>query len=341
MKKKSLIIVLICIGGMLMLFSGIKSLFKHNVPLSGGKIIKTDPHAPKEIKSDEIINFSISFFRYGDFYYEEDRNYSFKMTVTDDGKYIITEDSNEILQCETDKEFAVKLQKIISDNQFVQLNGTWEKTSGLPPEFEPYNLAVVYASNEKLNVHKDNNPHAEWTFDILDLFAREFDAHGISDLVPAKETSTVTRFSLEFAYDNVRHTYSEIYVPITEEEKQRDFEDIATNGYNLDNCQKMAYAQLWDRDTNTKISETRSADLSEEHYKALSEIAINTDLKRFDNGQICPPGFDYNSPQYYEFYIEFESGNRLIGHSNDPEQCQLFKEIAEQFSDYYLDFVGR
>jgi len=40
----------------------------------------------------------------------------------------------------------------------------------------------------------DGNPKAKWTGEGLDLFATEFGEHGIENLLPPKENSTITRF---------------------------------------------------------------------------------------------------------------------------------------------------
>lgn len=335
------IIVIMCVGGAVLLVGcqQNQTLSSSEEVITGGKEDHSDYDAPKEIKSEEMISFETNFFRYGDYVYEKDRSYRFKMTKSEDDIFIITEGYDEKLKCETDGTFPAKLQQVIREYNLVSLNGISKQTYGLPEEFAPCFLSAEYASGEKLYFYMDNDPEAEWSGAILDLFSGEFGNHGIDDLLPPKEESMMTRFSLEYSFGDVRYCYGEILVPVTEEEKSRSFEEILTEGRNEDDCVKKAYAEVWDR-SGTELSDNRSADTTEEHYLALQEIVEETELIRFQNGQIIPGEFDYdNAQQYYEFYIEYESGKRMSGFSDDAKLCEKFKPIAERFSRYYEEYL--
>lgn len=302
---------------------------------TGGLTDKTNENAPKEIKSDELIFFETEFFRNGDYVYDKDRIYRFKMTKSEDGVYTITEGYDENLKCETDVSFAVRLQQIIREYDLVSLNGIDKQTAGLPPEYGPYWVNAEYASEEKLYFFMDGDPNEAWTGAILDLFAKEFGDHGIADLLPPKEESAMTRFELEYSFGDVRYCYGEIWIPMTEEESERSLEDVMTNGANYDDCVKMAYAEAWDKKNNESLGDGRRADITEEYYQALQEIVEETELNRFQNGSIFPGSFDYeNTPQYYEFYIEYESGKRMSAFTQDAEQCERFAAIAARFTEF-------
>lgn len=186
MKNKLTIIILLCIGGVLLMF-GLFKIFKTENSGNGQVTNKTDYSAPKAIKSTELTSFYTSFYRISDEYYNVDRKYDFYMCKTDDGKYIISEGyyENE-LKCETDVSFANKLDKIIRDYDLISKNGSSKVTASLPPEYGPWEVKATYASNEKLYFHEDGNPQADWTRAVLNLFANEFSKNGIDDLLPAK-----------------------------------------------------------------------------------------------------------------------------------------------------------
>ena len=271
---------------------GKKNIIKQTEVVSGGTRDDSDYDAPKTINSDELISFHTEFFRYGDSIYDVDRRYIFTMTKSDEG-IVITEGNAEELKCATDNTFVQKLIQIIKDYKLEELNGIDRQTYGLSPDYGPYWLEAEYASGEKLYFYMNGDPYAEWTWEVLDLFAREFGEHGIDDLLPPKENSKMTRFELEYVCGDIRYSYGETNVPMTED-----------------------------------------------HYEALKEIADDMELMRFQNGMIFPAQFDYdNTSQYYEFYVEYESGTVMSGFSDDPGQCEKFKPVAEKFLEYYEEYL--
>lgn len=65
-------------------------------------------------------------------------------------------------------------------------------------------------------------------------------------------------------------------------------------------------------------------------------------MKSIQNGYSVPGGFDYaGTPQYYEFYIEYASGKCMNGFSDDPEECAIFKPIAEKFGAFYEEYLDK
>ena len=188
----------------------------------------------------------------------------------------------------------------------------------------------------------NGNPSDEWTGAVLDLFAKEFGSHGIEDLLPPKEDSIISRFELEFTFGDMRYSYGEMSVPVTEETKNRTLEDVATNGAGEEGYVVVVFADCWDRSGKTESKERPMAIPTAEHYATLQEIVEDVGLVSFYNGKTFPGGFDYqNTPQYYEFYVEYESGKVLCGFSDDADACAEFEPIAERFSEYYEDFVKK
>lgn len=308
-------------------------------PVCGGKTDLTDYDAPKSVQSEELISFTTRFYRQMDFVYRNDRSYSFSMKKLDDGTYQIGEEESE-LSCVTDADFAARLEKLIRDNDIAKLNGIYTETAGLPFEYAPESLNAVYASGESINYHFDGNPESSWNGMVLDLFAKEFDSHGLNELMPPKEDSVMTRFNIEYTFGDIRYLYGEIDVPVTQEEKSRSLEDLATNGFDESAYVTMAFASPWDRTGKTDFGEDRMAEITPEFYEALQAIVVDTDLVKLQNGMIFPGGFDYqNTPQYYEFFIEYESGKSMSGFSAEPADCEKFRPIAEKFAQFYENYL--
>lgn len=339
---KKVILFIICVGVALMLFgckkrgnTGIKEEPK------GGKTVNTDYSAPKTIESDDIVLFKTEFYRNADVAYDTSRQYAFNMTMSESGAYVISEGYNETLKCETDASFAGKLQALIRKYDIIKMNGKYELTSTLPPEYGPFVLKAEYASGEKLNITVDGDPSDSFTGEVLDLFAKEFGNHGINDLLPPEENTIITSFSIEYTRGDKKYAYGEMLIPISEDDAQHSLNDVAKYGIVEDGYIKKAWAHLWDRTEKTEICEDRMADLSDEFYKGLQDIVENTDLKKLVNGKTFPGGFDYdNTPEYYEIHIEYKSGKTLSAFSDNPEECARFIPVAEQFAAYYEGYLS-
>lgn len=325
-----------------MLFGLFNRILKDDIDvIDGGTKDDTNHLASKTISSTEITSFSTSFYRFSDNYYDDSRHYDFGMEIKD-GRYVIYEgffDSRT--ECETDADFAVKLDEIIRKYNLIRYNGVSRVTSGLPPEYGPWSLNADYASGENLNFYENGNPTADWTRAVLDLFASEFSRHGIDDYMPVKESAKMTRFDLIFSYSDTTYTYGEIWVPVTEEAKNRTLEELATSGYDDENYARKAYTDRWSKTAKTPENDRRYADVSEDYYEALKAISEEVDLKLFNNGEVMPGGFDYDgTPQYYEFYVEYENGNRIMGFSDDPEKCEQFRPIANKYAAFFEEYLN-
>ncbi len=157
--------------------------------IDGGIKDETNHLAPKTIKSKELTSFRTSFFRFIDQDYIDGRRYGFGMEINEDGTYIISEGYyDDRIECETDSDFAVRLDAIIREYDLIASNGVSKVTAGLPPEYGPWEMRALYASGEKLNFYENGEPTADWTEAVLELFANEFSRHGIDDLTENGKT---------------------------------------------------------------------------------------------------------------------------------------------------------
>lgn len=338
MKMKYLILLLVCVAFVAILAGCRKKDEIEPDPgevICGGRTVKTDPNAPKEIESDDLVSFEAYFYKDADFYYDVQRSYRFSMTKEEDGTYTIFE-GEDSLSCKTDADFAAKLQNVIREQNLIASNGIYDVTSGIAPQYGPYELSALYASGESLTFCMNGDPTDKWTGAILDLFAKEFLARGVDAYGPSLEDRTMTRFNLDYAFDDIRHQYGEMLVPVTEDAKAKSVEDLVTNGIDEDGYAKKAFIKSIDRTALTVVDGDRMADLPENFYADLQEIFESCDAVSIFNGKTFPAAFDYEGvPEYFELYIEYESGKTFSAFSDDPEICEQFKPIAEAFSAYF------
>lgn len=317
-----LLAIVMCIGSMAMI-GGCSGKRNQNNYISGGITDNTDYDAPKVLESDDLVSFETEFYRNSDYVYDKGRKYIFKMSKNDKGVYTISEGEGEALKCETDEEFAKKLQQIIRDNNLMEFNGVYRKTAGLAPEYGPYWAEASYSSSEKLYFYMNGDPDAKWTFEVLDLFANELGNHGITELLPAKEESRISRFNIEYSFGDIRYYYGEVKVPVAGDG------DI-----------KMIHADTFDRTAKSDIEDNRRAVITDDYYDMIKKMVDDNNLIYFQNGEIIPFDFDLeNTPVYFEFYIEYENGKIMSGYSDNPDTCEKFKDIAMQFSDFYDSYL--
>ena len=125
----------------------------------GGKTDNTDPNAPKVISSTEITSFKCSFttanaLNPGGL---GRRFYSFEASLQS-GKVIgsyrsdVRSSPDETISgaFETDPDFMVELQAIISEHDIAKYNGISIRVGGLPPKLGS-RIYVTYASGEQIS----------------------------------------------------------------------------------------------------------------------------------------------------------------------------------------------
>lgn len=304
---------------------------------TGGKVDRSDYSAPKEIKSDNLVSFSCSYFLYGEVGGMSDSSYGISVTKEDDGKFILSEEVHGI-SCETDEEYLRKVQEIIKEYDFASINGLDSHTSGLPTEFQPCYFSALYDSGEKIYFSENNNPESEWGRKLLKITQEEFTNHGITVLNPPIEDSVVTRFMLTYTDGDMCYYFSEVEVPV--EGVHKSLADLAEEGYGEGEYEIKLQYQVWDRAGNLE-RKTYRGDIDETYYEFLRGIIFQNNINEFASLSGAPVSFNYqDSPAYYEFYIEFEDGSTLCGFSDDPDMNAKFAPAADEIATYiksYLD----
>lgn len=150
--------------------------------ICGGTIYRKTPFARKKIKSDKLVSFTAKFYRDGTYEkkygYIQDGSYLFEVKPHKTGKLIVSENCYYKTSAETDETILSELQKIIVKYNLVNLNGLAHYTQGLPPEFQPAYIEAKYDSGERLSFCITNDPHADWSKDIVHILRDELARRG-------------------------------------------------------------------------------------------------------------------------------------------------------------------
>jgi len=146
--------------------------------ICGGTTKNNDPDAPKVIESTEIVGFSVAFFLAERWTEEEDHRFDFQIKPDENGVLTAYEQYSGI-RCPADETLLNALQEVISQNNLAAMNGIYEVTAGLPPEYNARRLEVEYASGEKLYYTVDNDPYETWAVQVCDVFVDWFHANEI------------------------------------------------------------------------------------------------------------------------------------------------------------------
>ena len=149
--------------------------------ICGGTIDNTDPDAPKVIESTEITEFSVAFFLAERWTGEDDHRFDFEVKPDENGVLTAYEHYSGV-QYPADEDLLIALQEVIVQNNLAAMNGIYEVTAGLPPEYQPRILKVKYASGETLSYTVDNDPYEAWAMQICDVFAEWFHEKGIMEV---------------------------------------------------------------------------------------------------------------------------------------------------------------
>ena len=159
MKKmcKLIILLILAIALAAVVFWFRKSVSPPNT--GGGKTDNTDPNAPKVISSIEITSFECSFTTANSLNPDRlgRRFYRFEAALQN-GKVIgsyrseVSSSPDETVSgtFETNPDFMVELQAIISEHHIAKYNGISIRVGGLPPKLGS-RIYVTYASGEQIS----------------------------------------------------------------------------------------------------------------------------------------------------------------------------------------------
>lgn len=320
MFKKGIKILMISLLNLLMIFN-LGGCTKQAE--SGGTIDNTDKNAPKEIKSKEIINFSVNFYLQDRWKKDDNHYFYFEIKENEEGDLIASETISKI-SYKADEELLNGLQKIIDEEELVKLNGTDRYTAGLPSEYQPSRLSVLYASDEKLNITTNNNPTSPWAIKVYTLFAEWFLDKGIDDLYPKKEESLINRIDITLIENG---------------------QIISYFGATMDGS-KYFFKSIYD-ETQKKTIEEDNIDFPIDFYQIVTSI-INKynfireyDFTYFDHYDGYYGLYERDDNEIdkedlkLEMYIEYESGKIVNIDTKKQSQINELRPIINEVFEYF------
>ena len=298
-------------------------------PIDGGTTIHTDANAPKVIESKDIRAFYANFYLQNRWRGDRESFFEFEIRLDDKGTLTAAEKVSGA-SLPADKELLDALQAVIDEYDLASLNGIYEVTAGLPPEFQERYLQVSYESGESLTYTANNEPEAKWAEAFYDVFAAWFSAHGDDTLQPARESSLVTRFDLDSVENAIYLRYGGINVP----------EDMAIEGETY-----LLEWSVWD-DTAKETLNEEFILFPEDYYEKITEILAKYDVcLKYDQSY-----FDHSDGYYgmgtkgpddgeedlegrrLELYVEFESGRRM---SIETKKASEIEGLGPMLSELY------
>ncbi len=330
MKKGRVIMIITLCAFMLSGLFGCKDT-EVEEPIDGGRTERRDPNAPKEIRSKEIQSFYVRFYLSNRWNRQEERFFEF--TVEEENGNLTAQEKNTGISEVADTELLTGLQEIIDRHELVKNNGVYSVTAGLPPEYQPGSLQVIYASGERLYFTEDNDPYAIWQEEIYDLFARWFSARGKEDLYPEKETSRVESLRLWVGDEGLLRQYE------TDEEEGKQILTVS----------------VYDMNRQEEVSE-ESAETDDAFLDKLTDIlAAHEVVRKYEFSRYDHEANNYGNHDrgYYGFGngpfeeeddkerrvdldVWYESGNSLSIGTKKPSEMEgmqsLIKELTELFS---------
>ena len=306
-----------------------------NEQICGGVVDNSDATAKKVINSDKPVSFSCNFFLYGSVTGESDSGYGISVKRDNEGRFLLTESKHNV-SCETDDAYLQGIQQIIIDNNLISINGLNRYTSGLPVMFQPCYFDAVYDSGERLRFSINNNPESEWGRAIYKLTRAEFEKHGITAFAPRTDAGKIRKFILTYTEGELYHRFGEIEVPVAGVKKS--LMEIAEEGYKEGESEMKVQHTAMNRRTNERT--TVMGRIDDNYYEGLNKLISQIDLDDFANISGAPYSFNYmDTPDYYEYYIEYENGKILRGFSDVFDRCEAFAPIAGKFSEYINTYM--
>ncbi len=156
--------------------------------ISGSVTDYTDHFASKEIESKNIVSYHAHFYANG--IYEDSPTsgvYDFKIEDNESGEHVLMTSGVYEHELTVDDQVFVDLQEIIAQYDLVKNNGAGKVTAGLPIEFEPWILDVMYDSGEQLYFHESGIPAAEWPEAFRNYFVGILIEAGYEDVITTEE----------------------------------------------------------------------------------------------------------------------------------------------------------
>ena len=314
-------------------------------PVDGEGTNRTDYNAPKEIQSKDITAFSTSFFQANRWTSTENHTFEFRVSPDETGAVTALEENSGV-RVPADETLLRSVQEIIDKYDLVKKNGVYEVNYSLSPEYQKCTLTADYASGEKLSFTDLNDPYAQWSEEIYDVFSQWFLQQGNESLLPEKETSPVSRISFSYEQDSIEYDYSVVQVS----------EENAVDGdiYPL-------MLTVYDRKEEKSVS-VDYRKVPEDFYERITEILFKYDpVTKYDFSSYSHKNNNYgnhedgyfgwgSSPTEEEpdeegegvsLYLEYEDGKHINIETRKHSELEGMKPMIGELADYYSSLFKR
>jgi len=281
--------------------------------ITGGFHDDSDPDAPKEIASKEIVSFGTSFFVFDDYDDSHGSFYRYKIS-SDNGVYKLSETSRYNIETQISKEDLKGIQELIEKNDLAASNGIHSHTDGLPAEFETCTLSVTYTSGEKLSFSHDGDPYSPWMKDFRRYFNALFTAAGFEETAPDEEDYAIDYFTIEFNDGPLSYRYGTLDC-LDKERLERS---------------------VWDMEKDRTVSEN-FASLEGGFLPQLSDLIEELDMQslsgRHEQIEHTPDG-------YVDIYVSYMGDRTLyasFGPDSIPKEWESMRSVLQPFMDDYIE----
>ena len=286
-----------------------------DAPGTGDVIDHTDPKAPKDIKSGELVSLKMGFFRYETDPAEGGFLYTFSLQA--DGEMAkLSEEERYKISCEVERDVLDQAGSIIEQFELSKWNGQDRCTSGLPEEYSPCYLSAEYASGEKLYFRKDGDPEADWSGAFLKYFREILAEHGYAQALPPEASYVIDRFDFAYNEGEVFYRYGNLLMP------GKDTDYIT--------C---LHKNVWSLDGS--VEEEKIIRIPDGFFAKVKDLAEECNLYELANWSIRPPAFKSGEDDYYEFTLETTDGRQFNGWYQGEEIPEEMAAIKEKVVAFY------
>lgn len=285
--------------------------------MCGGTTDLTDINAPKTIYSKDIVKFSANFFAYDKYDTSKGGVFLIKIAGNEKGESVLSVNGVYRHSTVVDSSVLDGVQAIIDKYRLARNNGVSRVTAGLPSQYDPCGLSVVYASGEELSFYMNGSPDMNWAQEMRDYFLGVLTRAGFEDVLPPKEAVTIKKFTFRFDRDGYSHQYCPML--FTQEGITRLWHGV------------------WDFDTQQeKLSEF--AAITDELFSGLQALLVATSMESL---RPCAPANLEVKPGKEGFLyvcIDYESGRQIYGKYESAQLPESWGEIKKALTEFFDNY---
>lgn len=316
MKKRIAVLLIGCVC-MLSLLGGCKGkkpAFIPEIPTSGGVTDRTDPDAPKQIESEDLISLHTEFFCEDELDESRTGRYVFDLGRSEDGSLTLSVSGVISAGVPVSDAAAKGAQAIIKEQKLAEWNGIDRITAGLAPECGPCSLEAVYASGETIRFRKDGDSRSAWSRAFESYFLQVLTEAGVVEAAPPAEAVSIERFSISFNVENTAYSYGKIRC---EDGVERFYED------------------RYDMEKQETISE-KYAEPDDSVYEGLQAVIESCDLASV-GGTPITFALEWSPEGFAEIYVDYVNGRQIYAELPAAELPENWPQMRHALLDFFAE----